>query len=119
MIEYNHNWYELDAAMKDVEKRTEESLDDEWDKVAPTAQQTEGEDEEEGVQESDIFPQFDPPNTTISEYSDLSAGNDETDPNEDVQTHYLPEDDYSDLLRSLNTEQREFFLHVLSFENQR
>ena len=45
--------------------------------AAPTAQQTEREDEEEGVQESNIFPEFARPNSTISEYSDPPGGNDE------------------------------------------
>ena len=72
MMDCNHTWYELDEAMKDVVKRTEEFLENELDRVAPTAQQTEREDEEEG--ESDIFPEFAPPNTTISEYSDLPGG---------------------------------------------
>ena len=50
MLEYNHNWYELDTAVKDLEHRKDENMDDEWDRIAPAAQQVEREDEEEGVQ---------------------------------------------------------------------
>ncbi|MCG8077483.1 MAG: AAA family ATPase [Candidatus Thiodiazotropha taylori] len=111
MREYNHNWSELDEAMSDVEKRKEDSLEDEWDRVAPTAQQTEREDEEEGV--CDIYPEYAPPNTTLSEHSEIPVAASETGPNEEVLSHYMPDNEYSALIRSLNTEQREFFLSVL------
>ena len=114
MIEYNHNWYELDQAAEEVQKRAEESFEDHWDKMVPGAQQTNKEDEEEGVTESDIYPVFAAPSAAISSYSDFtSRTNTANTDQEEVMSHYLPEEEYLELVRSLNKEQREFFQYVL------
>ena len=114
MVEYKHNWYELDLAVQELQKRNEDSMENEWDRIAPGAQQIEREDEEEGVQESDIFPVFAPTDDAISSHSELHPlfESDDTIPSE-IIPNYLSDEEYLALVQSLNTEQRRFFIHVL------
>ena len=114
MVEYKHNWYELDLAVQELQKRNEECMEDEWDRLAPGVQQVEREDEEEGVQESDIFPIFAPADDSISSHTEIYPlfNSDDTSPSE-IIPNYLADEDYLTLVQSLNREQRTFFIHVL------
>ena len=114
MVEYKHNWYELDLAVRDLKKRNEESMEDEWDRLAPGAQQVEREDEAEGVQESDIFPVFAPTDDAVSSHTQIFPvfDDDDTLPSE-IIPNYLPDEEYLALVQSLNREQRRIFIHAL------
>ena len=64
------------------------------------------------MKEFDIFLVFAPPNAAISSYSDFTVGTNTEQ--EDILSHYLPDDEYLELVRSLNKEQREVFQYVLN-----
>ena len=104
----------MDLAVQELQKRNEDSMENEWDRIAPGAQQIEREDKEEGVQESDIFPVFAPTDDAISSHSELHPlfEIDDTIPSE-IIPNYLSDEEYLALVQSLNTEQRRFFIHVL------
>jgi len=80
MEEDNHKSVELDAAIADVETLQESDLGQGWDKVAPSAQAIEREDEEEGVQDCDEFQDLAPPTDEIRCYSHIN--NDNSKPSE-------------------------------------
>ena len=113
MVEYKHNWYELDHAVQDLQKTAECGMEDRWDRLAPGVQQMEREDEEEGVQESDIYPVFAPADNAVSSHSELSPlfHDNESQPAE--LPNYLPDEEYQSLIQSLNKEQHRFYLHAV------
>ena len=105
----------MDLAVQKLQKRNEDSIENEWDRIAPGAQQIEREDE--GVQESDIFPVFAPTVDAISSHSELHPlfESDDTIPSE-IIPNYLSDEEYLALVQSLNTEQRRFNSNYLSDE---
>jgi len=112
MEEYNHKSVELDAAIADVETLQESDLGQGWDKVAPSAQAIEREDEEEGVQDCDEFQDLAPPTDEIRCYSHIN--NDNSKPSKvEIMFNCLPDQEYFDLIKVLNKEQRIFFMQFL------
>ena len=113
MVEYKQNWYKLDLAVQDLQKRDDSGMEDEWDRIAPGVQQVEREDEEEGVQESDIYPVFAPSNKAFSSHSEVFPMYDDESQASEIIPNYLPDEDYLSLIQSLNREQQRFYLHAV------
>ena len=84
-------------------------MEDELDRLAPGVQQVGREDEEEGIQESDIFPIFTPADDSISSHTEIYPlfNSDDTLPSE-IIPNYLADEEYLTLVQSLNREQRRF-----------
>ena len=114
MEEYKHNSEVLEKAVKDLEDMDEYTLEDRWDKCAPNTQHAEKKDENEGVKH--IFPEFSPTGAMeeigCELQEEVGGVTGDTGP-PDVIADMMQEEEYFKLLRSLNTSQREFFVHVL------
>ena len=116
MKEYNHYSDALEKAMKDLKEMEEENLEEEWDKNAPNTQYAEKKDEEEGSKPSDTFPEFQPEeeNQKGNDMSTELGGSYEESGPPDIIANMMPEEDYYQMIRSLNTKQREIFMYVLN-----
>jgi hypothetical protein len=113
--EYEHSADDLDAARE----RAEVDNRDQFSEVAPVAEQIENEDEESGSVQSEQYVFFNPDRPQQHRVYDLSLdiGLAPTTENEEIEliAHRIPDNDYSELVRSLNREQYEFFCHVMKW----
>ena len=108
--EYEHHAEELELArqMMEAEER-------DYDQIAPNAEQENREAEEEGTGESEKFVCFNPSRVVEQRHYDIGIELQSTCSVPPVETSsiLLPEDEYLQLLRSLNLRQREFFNHIV------
>ena len=108
--EYEHHAEELELArqMMEAEER-------DYDQIAPNAEQENREAEEEGTGESEKFVCFNPSRVVEQRHYDIGIELQSTCSVPPVETSgiLLPEDEYLQLLRTLNLRQREFFNHIV------
>ncbi|XP_062567926.1 uncharacterized protein LOC134230168 [Saccostrea cucullata] len=111
--EYEYNAEQLDAALQ----MASEDFSEAYDELAPNAQQTEGEDENEGSRESENFVPFNPERPVEQRQYDLGSdiGIPSTRQITEDSSVRLSDSEYLKLLRSLNVKQREFFNHVVQW----
>ena len=108
--EYEHHAEEIDMA-REVAEIDEEAFDE----LAPGAQQTESETAAEETVESETFVYFNPDNVAEQRHYDIGieigvgCSSVIVESNESL----LPEEQYLQLLRSLNSKQRHFYNHVI------
>jgi hypothetical protein len=115
MDEYNHHSEQLDAALLSIQKAEDSDLEDKWDTVAPNTQHAEREAQAEGTRPADVFPSLQPTdNSRLKADIGLDLGIAVSSFEErQVVINMMPEDQYLQTIRSLNTEQRDFFYHVV------
>ncbi|XP_062616288.1 uncharacterized protein LOC134278001 [Saccostrea cucullata] len=111
--EYEFNAEQLDAALQ----MATEDISEAYDELAPNAQQTEAEDENEGSLESENYVQFNPERPIEQRHYDIGSdlGIPSTRQITEESSVRLPDNEYLKLLGSLNVKQREFFNHVLQW----
>ena len=107
--DYESNADELDAARQ----MAQEELN--FDEIAPSTEQNEIDDQEEGSNESESFLYFNPDRPENQQNYDIGIdiGLSARTVIIDVNQSRMSTDDFIKLVRSLNLEQMEFFLHVL------
>ena len=112
--EYEHHAEELELArqMMEAEER-------DYDQIAPNAEQENREAEEEGTGESEKFVCFNPSRVVEQRHYDIGIELQSTCSVPPVETSsiLLPEDEYLQLLRSLNLRQREFLTILCTGSN--
>ena len=115
---YNHHSVSLENAMEDIQKQ--DDPDDAWDVVAPCTQSAEREDMDEGDRQAPSSLALAPPRNIQADIGvDLGLPV-LPEHQEDLLINYIPDDDYYTILRTLNSKQRQFFLHILHFyQNKR
>ena len=108
--EYEHHVDELEIA-----RQTAEAEENSFDEIAPNTEQENREAEEEGDTEAENFVYFNPNRVLEHRHYDIGIELQSTCSVPPVETTgiMLPDEDYLQLLRSLNTRQREFFNHVV------
>ena len=108
--EYEHHAEELEVARQMMENEERN-----YDQIAPNAEQENRETEEEGPAESEKFVCFNPSRVVEQRHYDIGIELQSTCSVPPVETSsiLLPEDEYLQLLRSLNLRQREFFNHIV------
>ena len=108
--EYEHHVDELEIA-----RQTAEAEENSFDEIAPNAEQENREAEEEGDTEAENFVYFNPNRVLEHRHYDIGIEQQSTCSVPPVETTgiMLPDEDYLQLLRSLNTRQREFFNHIV------
>ena len=108
--EYEHHAEELEVARQMMENEERN-----YDQIAPNAEQENRETEEEGPAESEKFVCFNPSRVVEQRHYDIGIELQSTCSVPPVETSIilLPEDEYLQLLRSLNLRQREFFNHIV------
>ena len=106
---YEHHIEELELARQMAEE------DDTYDEIAPNAEQENREAEEEGEREAENFVYFNPDRVVEHRQYDIGIEIQSacSVPTVEVNGTVLPDEQYLNLLRSLNLRQREFFNHVL------
>ncbi|XP_062614811.1 uncharacterized protein LOC134276593 [Saccostrea cucullata] len=111
--EYEFNAEQLDAALQ----MANEDFSEAFDELAPDVQQREAEDENEGSFESENFVQFNPERPIEQRQYDIGSdlGIPSTRQITEESSVRLPDNEYLNLLGSLNVKQREFFNHVLQW----
>ncbi|XP_062602358.1 uncharacterized protein LOC134264070, partial [Saccostrea cucullata] len=111
--EYEYNADQLDAALQ----MASEDFSEAYDELAPNAQQTEAEDENEGSHESENFVPFNPERPLEQRQYDIGSdiGIPSTRQITEESSVRLSDSEYLKLLGSLNIKQREFFNHVLQW----
>ena len=107
---YEHFGNELDEA----ERRAQEDCD-EYDLVAPQAQQASEEELEEGSIPSESYIPFDPDRPAEKRNYDIGVdlGLSAYSVNETINPSEMPNEEYYSLVRNLNLKQTEFFIHVM------
>ena len=105
---YHAEEFELARQMMETEER-------DFDEIAPNAEQENREAEEEGPGESEKFVCFNPSRVVEQGQYDIGIKLQATCSVPPVETSaiLLPEEEYLQLLRSLNFRQREFFNHIV------
>jgi len=89
-------------------------LDEQFDEIALLTQYTEQEDEQEGSCESEQFIYYRPESAEHKEYDiGIDIGLSQQIPPVKSTSNLMSNDDYLQLVRSINFKQKEFFLHVL------
>ena len=108
--EYEHHAEELEIARQMMENEERD-----YDQIAPNAEQENRETEEEGSAESEKFVCFNPSRVVEQRHYDIGIELQSTCSMPPVETSgiLLPDDEYLQLLRSLNLRQREFFNHIV------
>ena len=108
--EYEHHAEELEIARQMMENEERD-----YDQIAPNAEQENRETEEEGPAESEKFVCFNPSRVVEQRHYDIGIELQSTCSVPPVETSgiLLPDDEYFQLLRSLNLRQREFFNHIV------
>ena len=108
--EYEHHVDELEIA-----RQTAEAEENSFDEIAPNTEQENREAEEEGDTESENFVYFNPNRVLEHRHYDIGIELQSTCSVPPVETTgiMLPDEEYLQLLRSLNIRQREFFNHVV------
>ena len=108
--EYEHHVDELEIA-----RQTAEAEENSFDQIAPNTEQENREAEEEGDTEAENFVYFNPNRVLEHRHYDIGIELQSTCSVPPVETTgiMLPDEEYLQLLRSLNIRQREFFNHVV------
>ena len=108
--EYEHHVEELELARELAENEY-----DAYDDIAPSAQQAEAEDAEEEPIESEAFIYFNPDRVSEHREYDIQheLGGLVSAPQLTANEHILPDNEYRSLIRSLNTNQKQFHDHVV------
>ena len=108
--EYEHHAEELEIARQMMENEERD-----YDQIAPNAEQENREMEEEGPAESEKFVCFNPSRVVEQRHYDIGIELQSTCSVPPVETSgiLLPDDEYLQLLRSLDLRQREFFNHIV------
>ena len=108
--EYEHHVDELEIA-----RQTAEAEENSFDEIAPNTEQENREAEEEGDTEAENFVYFNPNRVLEHRHYDIGIELQSTCSVPPVETTgiMLPDEEYLQLLRSLNIRQREFFNHVV------
>ena len=108
--EYEHHMEELEQA-----RNLAEADHEAYDELAPATQQEEADTAEEAPVESESFVYFNPDRAVEHRQYDIGIeiGCSVSAPRIDTNEKLLKEDDYRELLRSLNTKQRQFYNHVV------
>ena len=108
--EYEHHVDELEIA-----RQTAEAEENSFDEIAPSTEQENREAEEEGDTEAENFVYFNPNRVLEHRHYDIGIELQSTCSVPPVETTgiMLPDEEYLQLLRSLNTRQREFFNHIV------
>ena len=108
--EYEHHVDELEIA-----RQTAEADENSFDEIAPNTEQENREAEEEGDTEAENFVYFNPNRVLEHRHYDIGIELQSTCSVPPVETTgiMLPDEEYLQLLRSLNTRQREFFNHIV------
>ena len=106
--EYEHHVDELEIA-----RQTAEAEENSFDEIAPNTEQENREAEEEGDTEAENFVYFNPNRVLEHRHYDIGIELQSTCSVPPVETTgiMLQDEEYLQLLRSLNTRQREFFNH--------
>jgi DNA replication protein DnaC len=107
MDEYNHKYPLLYQAILDAKNTTEEILEEQWNSYAPTRSEDK-EVEDIGVG-ADVYPELCLPDLDVP---DEESGKVEINTCDSL-INYMKTDEYLHLIRSLNKQQEEFFLHIL------
>ncbi|XP_062615938.1 uncharacterized protein LOC134277623 [Saccostrea cucullata] len=108
--------YERNAGELEEAQRQAEEADVQFDRVAPSAEQTEQEDLEEGSRESEAFVYFDPKRPENHQNYDIGVdlGLPSCSTNDDQTLQYkMTNELYFQLVSKLNKKQMDFFTHVL------
>ena len=107
--QYEHHIEELELARQMAEE------DDAYDEIAPNAEHENREAEEEGEREAKNFVYFNPDRVVEHRQYDIGIEIQSacSVPAVEINGAMLPEEQYLNLVRSLNLRQREFFNHVL------
>ncbi|XP_061173536.1 uncharacterized protein LOC133182702 [Saccostrea echinata] len=108
--------YERNAEELEKAQRQAEEVDVQFDRVAPSTEQTEEEDLDEGSRESEAFVYFDPKRPLNHQTYDIgmdlglpcSSNNDDQ-----IHQYKMTNEQYFQLVSKLNKKQMEFFTHVL------
>ena len=108
--EYEHHVDELEIA-----RQTAEAEENSYDQIAPNIEQENREAEEEGDTEAENFIYFNPNRVLEHRHYDIGIELQSTCSVPPVETTgiMLPDEEYLQLLRSLNIRQREFFNHIV------
>ena len=108
--EYEHHVDELEIA-----RQTAEAEENSFDQIAPNTEQENRDAEEEGDTEAENFVYFNPNRVLEHRHYDIGIELQSTCSVPPVETTgiMLPDEEYLQLLRSLNIRQREFFNHVV------
>ena len=111
MKENNHHSETLDQAIAALESITYSDLEEQWDEVSPNTQYVEILEEHETTIHADIYPFLKlHENSNIGFDLGLKQKN-TTDM--DVVVSMLPENEYTDMVQSLNVEEKQVFYYVL------
>ena len=107
--QYEHHIEELELARQMAEE------DDAYDEIAPNAEHENREAEEEGEREAKNFVYFNPDRVVEHRQYDIGIEIQSvcSVPAVEINGAMLPDEQYLNLVRSLNLRQREFFNHVL------
>ena len=108
--QYEKNMTEIEQAMQAAENDFEQ-----YDELAPNAQEANAVDEAEGQEESVEYVHFNPDRPVEQRHYDIGSEIGVATSTACVECHSerIPDDQYLEIMRSLNFKQREFFNHVL------
>ena len=108
--QYEKNMAEIEQAMQTAEEDFQQ-----YDELAPNAQEANALDEAEGQEESVEYVHFNPDRPVEQRHYDIGAEIGVATSTACVECHSerIPDDQYLEIMRTLNFKQREFFNHVL------
>ena len=108
--QYEKNMAEIEQAMQAAEEDFQQ-----YDELAPNAQEANALDEAEGQEESVEYVHFNPDRPVEQRHYDIGAEIGVATSTACVECHSerIPDDQYLEIMRTLNFKQREFFNHVL------
>ena len=108
--QYEKNMAEIEQAMQSAEEDFQQ-----YDELAPNAQEANALDEAEGQEESVEYVHFNPDRPVEQRHYDIGAEIGVATSTACVECHAerIPDDQYLEIMRTLNFKQREFFNHVL------
>ena len=115
MLNYSHSAQEVEQAVEDLQSKEDVDMEDAWGKLVPNTQCQERKDEEVGSKVSDVYPSYLPTDDAVLTHSDIAheLGYGGEQDSTDIILNMMKDEEYTDLLRSLNRKQREFFYHVM------
>ena len=108
--QYEKNMAQIEQAMQAAEEEFQQ-----YDELAPNAQEANAVDEAEGQEESVEYVHFNPDRPVEQRHYDIGTEIGVATSTACVECHSerIPDDQYLEIMRSLNFKQREFFNHVL------
>ena len=108
--QYEKNMTEIEQAMQAAEEDFQQ-----YDELAPNAQEANALDEAEGQEESVEYVHFNPDRPVEQRHYDIGTEIGVATSTACVECHSerIPDDQYLEIMRTLNFKQREFFNHVL------